>query len=106
MVTISGGFVCPNSVFLGDPPDPARAAEGVARSVCLALMPHLAQLKGEGLTPLAVRVCLEPDNVSINNQFLFLLSDSLSLEKCLVGFFDTDISLVGPLINSLICLCL
>jgi len=47
----------------GDPPDPARAAEGVARSVCLALMPHLAQLKGEGLTPLAVRVCLEPDNV-------------------------------------------
>jgi len=47
----------------GDPPDPARAAEGVARSVCVALMPHLAQLKQEGLSPLAVRVCLDPDNV-------------------------------------------
>jgi len=47
----------------GDPPDPARAAEGVARSVCVALMPHLAQLKGEGLSPLAVRVCLDPENV-------------------------------------------
>jgi len=47
----------------GDPPDPARAAEGVARSVCVALMPHLAQLKQEELSPLAVRVCLDPDNV-------------------------------------------
>lgn len=47
----------------GDPPDPARAAEGVARAVCVALMPHLLQLKEEGLSPLAVRVSLEPDNV-------------------------------------------
>ena len=53
-----------NIIIVGDPPDPAKAAEGVARSVCVALMPHLAQLKNDGLTPLAVRVCLEPDNVS------------------------------------------
>ena len=56
----------------GDPPDPARAAEGVARSVCVALMPHLAQLKQEGLSPLAVRVCLDPDNVSIRCNLLDL----------------------------------
>ena len=52
----------------GDPPDPARAAEGVARAVYVALMPHLLQLKEEGLSPLAVRVSLEPDNVRISNR--------------------------------------
>ena len=48
----------------GDAPAPARAAEGIARAVSVALLPHLQALKEEGLTPLAVRVTLDQDNVS------------------------------------------
>ena len=47
-----------------DPPDPARAAEGVARAVCLALLPSLPSMKDGDLSPLAVRVSTDPDNVS------------------------------------------
>ena len=47
-----------------DPPDPARAAEGVARAVCLALLPSLTIMKEADLSPLAVRVSTDPDNVS------------------------------------------
>ena len=61
----------------GDPPDPARAAEGVARAVCVALMPHLLQLKEEGLSPLAVRVSLEPDNVRISKEDVIFIPWSL-----------------------------
>ena len=43
--------------------DPARAAEGVARAVCVALLPSLPKLKQEQLSPLAVRVSTSPDNV-------------------------------------------
>ncbi len=43
--------------------DPARVASHVAKAVCVALLPHLAKLKEEDLTPLAVRVCLDPENV-------------------------------------------
>ena len=50
--------------LLGDAPAPARAAEGIARAVSVALLPHLQALKEEGLTPLAVRVTLDQDNVS------------------------------------------
>ena len=50
--------------FLGDPPDPARASEGVARGVCVALLPGLATLKSSDLSPLAIRVSTQPDNVS------------------------------------------
>lgn len=47
----------------GDAPDPARAAEGVARAVCVALLPHITQMKDQALSPLAVRVSTDPDNV-------------------------------------------
>ena len=47
-----------------DPPDPARAAEGVARAVCVALLPSLTVMKEAELSPLAVRVSTDPDNVS------------------------------------------
>ena len=49
----------------GEPPDPARASEVVARAVCQALQPGLVSLKQEtGGSPLAVRVSTGPDNVS------------------------------------------
>merc|ERR1712098_590252 len=47
----------------GEPPDPARASEGVARGVCVALLPGLATIKSSELSPLAIRVSTEPDNV-------------------------------------------
>ena len=53
-----------HKIFTGDAPAPARAAEGIARAVSVALLPHLQALKEEGLTPLAVRVTLDQDNVS------------------------------------------
>ena len=46
-----------------DVEDPARAAGHLARAICMALMPHLAKLKEADLTPLAVRVNLDPDSV-------------------------------------------
>ena len=43
--------------------DPTRVAEGVARAVGVALLPALPKLREEGLSPLAVRVSLDQDNV-------------------------------------------
>ena len=57
-------WIIPKNNFLGDPPDPARASEGVARGVCVALLPGLATLKSSDLSPLAIRVSTQPDNVS------------------------------------------
>lgn len=45
-----------------DPPDPARVASHIAKAVCNALQPHLAKLRDQDLTPLAVRVSLDPEN--------------------------------------------
>jgi hypothetical protein len=55
--------------------DPARVAEGVARAVGVALLPALPKLKEEGLSPLAVRITLDQDNVSVSSLFcgFFLL---------------------------------
>merc|ERR1719219_2883461 len=53
----------PGATTNGDAPAPARAAEGIARAVSVALLPHLQALKEEGLTPLAVRVTLDQDIV-------------------------------------------
>ena len=47
-----------------DNDDPARAAGHLARAICMALTPNLAKLKSDELSPLAVRVNLDPDNVS------------------------------------------
>ena len=46
------------------PSEPARASEGVARSVCVALLPSLEMIRSQQLSPLAVRVATQPDNVS------------------------------------------
>jgi hypothetical protein len=46
--------------------DPTRVAESVARAVGVALSPALTRLKQEGLSPLAVRVTLDQDNVSVH----------------------------------------
>ena len=43
--------------------DPSRLASHVAKAVCVALLPHLDKLREEELSPLAVRVCLDPENV-------------------------------------------
>ena len=51
-------------IIVGEPPDPARASEGVARAVGVALLPSLDNIKSQELSPLAVRVSTEPDNVS------------------------------------------
>ena len=64
----------------GDAPPPARAAESIARAVSVALLPHLHNLKEEGLTPLAVRVTLDQDNVSP-----FQWSSLTSTPTCLPG---------------------
>ena len=53
-----------NTGSLTEPPDPARASEGVARSVCVALLPSLDMIRQQELSPLAVRVSTQPDNVS------------------------------------------
>jgi len=42
--------------------DPARAAGHLARAICTALTPNLAKLKNDDLTPLAVRINLDPEN--------------------------------------------
>jgi len=58
--------------------DPARVASHVAKAVCVALLPHLSKLRAEDLTPIAVRVCLDPENVSflVNDDFHKLLGRS------------------------------
>ena len=47
-----------------DTEDPARAAGHLARAICMALTPLLGKLKEADLTPLGVRVTLDPENVS------------------------------------------
>ena len=53
-----------NSDRVADAEDPARAAGHLARAICMALTPHLGKLKEADLSPLAVRVNLDPDSVS------------------------------------------
>ena len=57
---VTACYLCPGE----GPPDPARASEGVARAVCVALLPSLETLRQEEKSPLAVRVSTQPDNVS------------------------------------------
>ena len=47
-----------------DPPDPSRLTSHIAKAISMALLPHLKQLKIQDLSPLAVKVCLDPENVS------------------------------------------
>ena len=54
---------------VADAEDPARAAGHLARAICMALTPHLGKLKEADLTPLAVRVNLDPDSVSFEIVF-------------------------------------
>jgi hypothetical protein len=59
--------------------DPTRVAESVARAVGVALSPALTRLKQEGLSPLAVRVTLDQDNVS--GHFYGLHAQSTELNR-------------------------
>lgn len=47
-----------------DPPDPTRITSHIAKAVSIALLPHLKHLKSRDLSPVAVRVCLDPENVN------------------------------------------
>ena len=60
-----------------DGDDPARAAGHLARAICTALTPNLAKLKNDDLTPLAVRINLDPENVSIIMIFCGFISYNL-----------------------------
>jgi hypothetical protein len=50
--------------------DPSRLASHIAKAACVALLPHLGKLREEDLTPLAVRVCLDPENVKMSLFFI------------------------------------
>lgn len=58
-----------------DPSDPMNVATTLAKAVCVTLAPHLKYLLAERQTPLAVRVNLETENVSMqmtdNDSFSF-----------------------------------
>ena len=62
-------FMLPNNkitenVEYIEPPDPSRITSHIAKAISMALLPNLKQLKTENLSPLAVKVCLDPENVS------------------------------------------
>ena len=44
--------------------DPTRVASIFAKHVTHAMVPHLKHIKHQGLTPFAVKISLDPDNVS------------------------------------------
>ena len=61
-------FMLPNNkitenVEYIEPPDPSRITSHIAKAISMALLPNLKQLKAENLSPLAVKVCLDPENV-------------------------------------------
>ena len=59
----------PERAASSDSDDPARAAGHLARAICMALTPHLGKLKDADLTPLSVRVNLDPENVRYRCKF-------------------------------------
>ena len=65
-----------NTTDYNEPPDPSRITSHIAKAISMALLPHLKQLKNEDLSPLAVKVCLDPENVRhtfillVRNKFL------------------------------------
>ena len=54
---------CTENNDYNEPPDPSRITSHIAKAISMALLPHLKQLKKEDLSPLAVKVCLDPENV-------------------------------------------
>lgn len=50
----------------GDPLDISRVSESLARATCVALIKLLDLLAQAGLTKLAVRATVHPENVSLN----------------------------------------
>ena len=48
----------------GSSADPTRVASIFAKHVTHAMVPHLKHIKHQGLTPFAVKISLDPDNVS------------------------------------------
>jgi hypothetical protein len=54
-----------NTTDYTEPPDPSRITSHIAKAISMALLPHLKQLKQEDFSPLAVKVCLDPENVRL-----------------------------------------
>ena len=52
-----------NTTDYTEPPDPSRITSHIAKAISMALLPHLKQLKQEDFSPLAVKVCLDPEIV-------------------------------------------
>ena len=57
-------FLLPTKDNDRDEEEPSRAAGFLARAITMALASNLKKLKEADLTPLAVRVILDPENVS------------------------------------------
>ena len=55
-----------NNTDYTEPPDPTRITSHIAKAISMALLPHLKRLKMEDLSPLAVKICLDPENVRRN----------------------------------------
>ena len=57
---------CTENNDYNEPPDPSRITSHIAKAISMALLPHLKQLKKEDLSPLAVKVCLDPETDGAN----------------------------------------
>ena len=65
-----------------EPPDPTRLTSHIAKAISMALLPHLKSLKTKDLSPLAVKVSLDPENVS----FYFTMME----QNNSIGSFSPD----------------
>ena len=74
---------CTENADYTEPPDPSRITSHIAKAISMALLPHLKQLKKEDLSPLAVKVCLDPENVRFGKNF-----DSIPVYKYILSIFN------------------
>lgn len=63
----------PSSDNFADLPDPMALASTIAKSICSALVVHLKDLGESGVTRLAVRVKLDPEQVLLINQICLII---------------------------------
>ena len=72
---------CSENADFNEPPDPSRITSHIAKAISMALLPHLKQLKKEDLSPLAVKVCLDPENVRFNIIIIRCIQVNISKEQ-------------------------
>lgn len=60
--------------------DPTRIASIFAKAICVAMVPYLKQLKKQGLSPFAVKISLDPENVSRRETFEFFIYSCNTLQ--------------------------